>query len=118
MPKAIRVLIVDDQGVGRAGISLPLTAEPDIESVVQTDSHDDAIFETRRTKPDVILLTVMMREGEGLSSIGHLLQEQPEAKVVVLSMHDGPSAVRQAFAAGASGYVLTDRAEFEVVAAV
>jgi len=69
-------------------------------------------------KPDVILLDVVMPEQSGLDAIPTLLHERPETKVLVLSMQDDPQYVRQAFAAGASGYVLKEAADTEVVAAV
>ena len=60
-------------------------------------------------------MDVVMPDGSGLESIPQLLHEQPEAKVLVLSMQDDPRYVREAFAAGASGYVLKEAADVEVV---
>src|SRR5579884_1212487 len=114
----IRVLIVDDHAVVRTGIRLMLVQEDDIEPVGEAGSARDAIFESRSTKPDVILLDVVMPDGNGLEAIPQLLHERPEAKVLVLSMQDDPRYVREAFAAGASGYVLKEAADTEVVAAV
>jgi len=114
----IRVLIVDDHAVVRTGIKLMLAAEPDIEPVAEAGTRREAIFAARSAKPDVILLDVVMPDGSGLESIPQLLHEQPEAKVLVLSMQDDPRYVREAFAAGASGYVLKEAADVEVVGAV
>jgi DNA-binding NarL/FixJ family response regulator len=113
-----RVLIVDDHAVVRAGLRLLLEAEDDVEPVGEAGSGRDAIFQNRSAKPDVILLDVVMPDGSGLDVIPTLLHERPEAKVLVLSMQDDPQYVRQAFAAGASGYVLKEAADTEVVAAV
>src|SRR3954447_13522749 len=118
MAEPIRVLIVDDHAVVRTGIKLMLGAEPDIEPVAEAGSRREAIFAARSTKPDVILLDVVMPDGSGLESIPQLLHEQPEAKVLVLSMQDDPRYVREASAAGASGYVLKEAADVEVVGAV
>jgi two-component system response regulator NreC len=118
MSEPIRVLIVDDHAVVRTGIKLMLAAEPDIEPVAEAGTRREAIFAARSTKPDVILLDVVMPDGSGLESIPQLLHEQPEAKVLVLSMQDDPRYVREAFAAGASGYVLKEAADVEVVGAV
>jgi two-component system response regulator NreC len=114
----VRVLIVDDHAVVRAGLRLLLEAEEDVEPVGEAGSGRDAIFQNRSAKPDVILLDVVMPDGSGLDVIPTLLHERPEAKVLVLSMQDDPQYVRQAFAAGASGYVLKEAADTEVVAAV
>jgi two-component system response regulator NreC len=69
-------------------------------------------------KPDVILLDVVMPGESGIDVLPRLLKESPDSKVLVLSMQDDPSYVREAFAAGASGYVLKEAADEEVVAAV
>ena len=118
MAESIRVLIVDDHAVVRTGIKLLLAAEPDIEPVGEAGTRREAIFEARSTQPDVILLDVVMPDGSGLESVPQLLHEQPDAKVLVLSMQDDPRYVREAFAAGASGYVLKEAADIEVVGAV
>jgi two-component system, NarL family, response regulator NreC len=115
---AVRVLIVDDHAVLRTGIRLMLAREPDLEPVGEAGSGREAIFESRSLKPDVILIDVVMPDGNGLEVIPTLLKERPETKILVLSMQDDPRYVREAFAAGASGYVLKEAADVEVVAAV
>jgi two-component system response regulator NreC len=95
-----------------------LEAEDDLEPVGEAGTAREAIFEARSTKPDVILLDVVMPEQSGLDAIPTLLHEHPETKILVLSMQDDPRYVREAFAAGASGYVLKEAADNEVVAAV
>jgi two-component system, NarL family, response regulator NreC len=114
----IRVLIVDDHAVVRTGIRLLLVREDDLEPVGEAGSGREAIFEARSTKPDVILMDVVMPEGNGLEFIPTLRKEHPETKVLVLSMQDDPRYVREAFAAGASGYVLKEAADVEVVQAI
>ena len=113
-----RVLIVDDHAVVRAGLRLLLDAEPDIEVVGEAGSIDQAIFEARALKPDVILMDVVMPGRSGIEGSPAVLHEAPEAKLLVLSMQDDPSYVREAFAAGASGYVLKEAADTELVAAI
>ena len=115
---SIRVLIVDDHAVVRSGLRLVLEAEEDLEPVGEAGTAREAIFEARSTKPDVILLDVVMPEQSGLEAIPTLLKESPEVKILVLSMQDDPQYVREAFAAGASGYVLKEAADSEVVHAV
>jgi two-component system, NarL family, response regulator NreC len=115
---SIRVLIVDDHAVVRSGLRLLLDAEEDIEPVGEAGSGRDAVFQARALKPDVILLDVVMPEGSGLDALPQLKHENPDAKVLVLSMQDEPRYVREAFAAGASGYVLKEAADTEVVTAV
>jgi DNA-binding NarL/FixJ family response regulator len=118
VPGPIRVLIVDDHAVVRSGIRLLLEREPDLEPVGEAGTGREAIFEARSTKPDVVLMDVVMPEQSGLEALPVLLHEHPDVKVVRLSMQDDPRYVREAFAAGASGYVLKEAADAEVVAAV
>jgi two-component system, NarL family, response regulator NreC len=113
-----RVLIVDDHAVVRSGLKLVLEADEGIEPVAEAGTARDAIFEARALKPDVILLDVVMPDQSGLEIIPTLLHENPDTKVLVLSMQDDPRYVREAFDAGASGYVLKEAADSEVVAAV
>ena len=114
----IRVLIVDDHAVVRTGLRLLLDAEDDIEVVAEAGTARDAVFEARTSKPDVVLMDVVMPGGSGIDVTPQLLHEEPEAKVLVLSMQDDPRYVREAFSAGASGYVLKEAADAEVVNAV
>jgi len=95
-----------------------LEAEDGIEAVGEAGTARDAIFEARSTEPDVILLDVVMPDQSGLEIIPTLLKEHPEVRILVLSMQDDPQYVREAFAAGARGYVLKEAADREVVAAV
>jgi two-component system, NarL family, response regulator NreC len=114
----IRVLIVDDHAVVRSGLRMLLEAEPDIEPVGEAPNADRAVFEALETKPDVVLLDLVMPEKGGIEGMPTLLRSVPDAKVLVLSMQDDPRYVREAFAAGASGYVLKEAADSEVVAAI
>jgi two-component system, NarL family, response regulator NreC len=114
----IRAVVVDDHAVVRSGIKLLLDREDDIEVVGEAGNAKDAVFRARALKPDVILLDVVMPGQSGIEVLPSLLKEAPDARVLVLSMQDDPSYVREAFAAGASGYVLKEAADEEVVAAV
>jgi two-component system, NarL family, response regulator NreC len=118
MTDKIRVLIVDDHAVVRSGLRKVLESESDIEVVGEAGDAKDAVFETRATKPDVILMDVVMPGMSGIEAIPEVLHDAPEAKVLILSMEDDPIYVRQAFAAGAGGYVLKEAADTDVVNAV
>jgi two-component system, NarL family, response regulator NreC len=114
----IQVVLVDDHAVVRSGLRLLLEAQDDIEVVGEAGTGKEAVFRARALKPDVILLDVVMPGESGIEVLPKLLKESPDTKVLVLSMQDDPSYVREAFAAGASGYVLKEAADEEVVSAV
>ena len=114
----IRVLIVDDHAVVRSGLKLLLEAEPGIDPVGEAENGSRAVFEAIELQPDIVLMDLVMPETGGLESMPSLLQSVPDTKVLVLSMQDDPRYVREAFAAGASGYLLKEAADVELVAAI
>ncbi len=114
----IRVILVDDHAVVRSGLRRVLEAGSDIEVVGEASNVRDAVFEVRAQKPDVIVMDVVMPGTSGIEGTPLVLHEAPDAKVLVLSMQDDPRYVREAFAQGASGYVLKEAADTEVVEAV
>jgi two-component system response regulator NreC len=114
----IRIVIVDDHAVVRSGLKLLLDGQADLEVVGEAGDARTAVFEVRAQKPDVILMDVVMPTGSGIEATPEVLKEAPDAKVLILSMQDDPAYVREAFAAGASGYVLKEAADAELVAAV
>jgi two-component system response regulator NreC len=115
---SIKVLIVDDHAVVRTGLRLLLEAEDDMAVVGEAGTAREAVFELRSSQANVVLMDVAMPGGSGIDVIPQLLHEAPETKILMLSMQDDPSYVRQAFEAGASGYVLKEAADAELVAAV
>ena len=115
---SIRVLVVDDHAVVRSGLRRVLDAQKDIDTVGEAANVERAIFEALEHKPDVVLMDVVMPGKSGIEGTPALLKAVPEVKVLVLSMQDDPRYVREAFEAGASGYVLKEAADTDVVEAV
>jgi two-component system response regulator NreC len=118
MTDPVRIVIVDDHAVVRSGLRLLLEREEGLEPVDEAADANEAIFRVIEHKPDVILIDVTMPGGSGIDAIPKLRAASPGSKVLVLSMHDDPRYVRDAFAAGAGGYVLKEAADSEVVAAI
>src|SRR6476620_9549765 len=103
--EALRILLVDDHRVVRAGLRMLLEAEEGLEVVDEAGDVRTAVFKARRHTPDLIVLDVMRPDGAGVERIEKLHAEAPHAKVLVLSMEDSPHHVRRAFGNGANGYV-------------
>jgi two-component system response regulator NreC len=114
----IRVLVVDDHAVVRAGLRRVLDAEDDIKTVGEAPTAERAVFEVLESQPDVVLMDVVMPGVGGIEGLPALLQAAPNVRVLMLSMQDDPRYVREAFEAGASGYVLKEAADTDVVEAV
>ena len=114
---ATRILIVDDHPVVRTGLRLLLERESDMEVVGEAGDGDDGVRAARLEKPDVVLLDVVMPGRSGLDACADVIAAS-KAKVLMLSMQDDPSYVREAFGAGASGYMLKEAADTELVQAV
>ena len=115
---SIRVVLVDDHAILRSGLRKVLEAEADIEVVGEAESAERAVFEALSTKPDVVVMDVVMPGMSGIDGTPAVLQAAPGSKVLVLSMQDDPRYVREAFAVGAAGYVLKEAADTEVVGAI
>lgn len=114
----IRILIVDDHAVVRSGLRLVLEREDDLEVVGEAGNADEGVRVARLEKPDVVLLDVVMPGRSGIEAAAEVIEASGGAKILVLSMQDDPSYVREAFAVGASGYLLKEAADVELVQAI
>ncbi len=99
----IRVLIVDDHAIVRAGLRMLINSQPDIEVVGEAADGHEALCQARAANPDVLTLDLTMPGGGGLTILERLRQACPQTRVLVLTMHEDPSYLRAALAAGASG---------------
>ncbi|OLE26142.1 MAG: DNA-binding response regulator [Catenulispora sp. 13_1_20CM_3_70_7] len=105
----MRVVIVDDQALVRAGFRMILEAEEDIEVVGEAADGREAVAEVNRLRPDVVLMDVRMPEVDGIEATRRLLGEAGvTAKVVMLTTFDMDEYVYEALRAGASGFLLKD----------
>jgi len=118
MAESISVLICDDHALVRSGLRRLLEAEPEIEVVGEAADAEEAIAATAARQPDVLLLDVVMPGRSGIEALPELTAAAPATRVLVLSMQDDPSYVRQAFAAGAAGYLLKEAADADLLQAI
>jgi DNA-binding NarL/FixJ family response regulator/class 3 adenylate cyclase len=116
---AVRVVIVDDQALVRAGFKMILEAESDIEVVGEAADGKEAIAECRRLAPDVVLMDVRMPEMDGIEATRQLLEHgDTETKVVMLTTFDMDEYVYDTLRVGASGFLLKDVPPEQLVAGI
>jgi two-component system response regulator NreC len=114
----IRVLLVDDHAIVRAGLRMILAAEPDMTMVGEAADGESALRMTEETHPDVVVMDISMPGMSGLEGIRRLKESVPDTQVVVLTMHEDQRYFFQALEAGASGYVIKGAAPIELLTAI
>ncbi len=114
----IRVMICDDHTILREGIRLLLNSQPDIEVVAEAVDGREAVDKARAVKPDVILMDIAMPFLNGLEATKQIRRDNPNARVLVLTMYESDEYVAQMLEAGAAGYVLKKVAGSELVYAL
>lgn len=101
----IRVMLVDDHPVVRDGLRSMLV-DPGVEVVGEAGRAAEAVGQIREVIADVVLLDMALPDADGVTTLKRLKVARPQARIVVLTMHDNPALVREAVHAGASGYLL------------
>jgi len=114
----IRILLADDHTILRAGLKMMLNAQPDMEVIGEAQDGRQAIHEAQRLQPDVILMDITMPDMNGIEATKQIKRAQPEIKVLVLTMHEHDEYIFQALRAGASGYMLKEAADTELITAL
>jgi DNA-binding NarL/FixJ family response regulator len=114
----IRILIVDDHELLRAGLRSRLEGETDMAVIGEADSAERAVVLARRLQPDLILLDLLLPRKSGYEAIPELAKVAPEARVLVVSSQAAPSSVRRALSAGAAGYLPKRVSDRELVTAI
>jgi len=114
----IRVMIADDHAIVRAGLRMLINPQPDMEVVGEAADGHEALRQAREANPDVLTLDLTMPGGDGLKALEGLREACPQTRVLVLTMHEDPSYLRAALAAGASGYVAKSAVDAELLAAI
>jgi NarL family two-component system response regulator LiaR len=118
MTSHIRVLVVDDHMVVRAGIRTLLAAESELEIVGEAGDGAQAVTEALRLHPDVILMDLVMPQMDGIAAIEQILAIQPAARILVLTSYEAEDNIFPAIRAGALGYSLKDLGPAELVRAI
>ena len=116
--KKIRILVVDDQNVVRDGVVTMLSLQPDFQVVGEARNGVHAIEIARKTKPDVILLDMVMPVQDGLTTIPQIKEFLPDVCILVLTSFAESNLVFQAIKAGALGYLLKDTTRLQLIQSI
>src|SRR5205823_2190885 len=114
----IRILLTDDHTILRAGLKMMLNAQPDMQVVGEAQDGRQAIAEALRLQPDIVLMDITMPDMNGIEATRRIKKALPDVKVLVLTMHENDEYVFQALRAGASGYMLKEAADTELITAL
>ncbi len=114
----IRVLVVDDQALVRAGFRMILEAEPDLEVAGEAADGLEAVAAVERLRPDVVLMDVRMPNLDGIAAARQIVARDATARVVMLTTFDMDEYVYEALRAGASGFLLKDVPPERLVAGI
>ena len=113
----IRVLLVDDQPLARAGLRLILEPQPDITIAGECEDGDQVVEAVSRLKPDVVVMDVRMRRVDGAEATRRLRNDPAAPPVLILTTFDDEETVAAALGAGAAGFILKDAPGEEIVRA-
>ena len=118
MPQKVRILLADDHAVVRQGFRMILGQEPDLEVVGEAGNGADAVRLVEEVKADIAVIDISMPGMNGVEATRLIRQNSPECKVLVLSMHRDAVYVRETLRSGASGYILKDSIDQDLLNAV
>jgi DNA-binding NarL/FixJ family response regulator len=114
----IRVLVVDDQSMVRAGLRMLLAEEPDIDVVAEAGNGLEGVAQAARCRPHVVLMDIRMPQLDGLEATRRILAADQDARILILTTFNLDDYVYEALRAGASGFVLKDDPPEQLIAAV
>lgn len=118
MQTKIRILIVDDHAVLRAGLRMLLNAEDDMLVVGEASNVKEALELLPDLHPDVVLVDISMPDISGLEGLKLMKQDAPQSRFLILTMHNDEGYLRNALSSGAAGYVLKQAANNELLSAI
>jgi DNA-binding NarL/FixJ family response regulator len=114
----IRILLVDDHSVVRQGLRMFLSLDPELEVIGEAENGADAVKQTAKLKPDVVLMDLLMPVMDGITAIGEIRRDMPDTEVIALTSVLEDASVVGAVKAGAIGYLLKDTQSEELCRAI
>lgn len=118
MQKKIKVLIADDHTIVRAGLAALLGTEKDLEVVGQAKNGLEAVRETLRLKPDIVIMDLMMPKKDGVAATADIAEKSPETKVILLTTFGTSDGIAHALRNGARGAILKNADYTQLAAAI
>lgn len=106
--EVIKIVLIDDHKLFREGVKRILSFEPAFDVVAEADDGRDAKEIVEKYNPDIVLMDINMPETNGIEATKELLQNNPDLKVIILSIHDDENYVTHALQSGAQGYLLKE----------
>ena len=114
----IRILLADDHTILRAGLKMMLNAQPDMEIVGEAQDGRQAVQEAQKLLPDIVLMDITMPDINGIEATRQIKRLLPDVRILILTMHEHDEYDFQALRAGASGYMLKEAADTELITAL
>ncbi len=116
--KKTRIMIADDHSVVRSGLRSLLQSSPDFSVIAEASDGEEAVVLAERHKPDVVVMDISMPKLNGIEATAVMKQNNPDVKIIILTVHEDEEYVYQMLKAGASGYVLKSAGKKEIFAAI
>ena len=118
MKSKIRILLADDHAIVRFGLASLMEFEKDIEIVGQADDGSEAVAQTQKLRPDIVIMDLMMPVKDGVEATAEIRARCPETQVILLTSFGTSDGIAHALQAGAAGALLKNAAENELVPAI
>lgn len=117
-PDQVRLVLIDDHEIARAGLRALLVTEPGFTIVGEASGGIEGVALCRRLQPNVVLMDVRMPDMDGIAATAAILAEQPTTRIIITTMYEDPGYMQRALEVGAVGYVLKDASRPTLVGAV
>jgi two-component system response regulator NreC len=118
MSRKIRILLADDHAIVRQGFKLILNQQPDMEVIGEAGDGADAVRLTLELKPHLVIMDIAMPRVNGVEATRRIIENCPECRILILSMHKDAVYVRETLRAGAKGYLLKEGIDHDLLRAV
>jgi len=115
---SVRLLLVDDHAVLRAGLRMLLSADPELQIVGEAETGSEGVRMAEELRPDVVLMDISMPDMNGIEATKVIKEQHPEIAVLALTMHEDDQYFFEMLAAGASGYVPKRAAPNDLISAI